>query len=221
MPEDLTSRPDSLRIDLRHRDYWIFDMDGTLTVAMHDFDAIRADLGLPPGQPILETLAAMPADRSERLYRRLHEIESELAYRARAQQGAEALLEALWRRDARLGIVTRNSLEIAYETLRVCGLLRFFEPESVLGRDSAPPKPDPGGVYQLLALWDAAPSAAVMVGDYLFDLLAGRQAGTATVCVDVKGHGQWSEHADVMVRGLRELLVLATDRADAQGVADS
>ena len=33
---------------LSARDCWIFDMDGTLTVSAHDFEAIRLELGLPP-----------------------------------------------------------------------------------------------------------------------------------------------------------------------------
>ena len=43
---------------LTRRPCWIFDLDGTLTVAAHDFDAIRAELGLPQGRPILEALLA-------------------------------------------------------------------------------------------------------------------------------------------------------------------
>ncbi|HIN00314.1 MAG TPA: HAD family hydrolase, partial [Deltaproteobacteria bacterium] len=37
---------------LLQRKYWIFDLDGTLTVAVHDFNAIRNELGIPAGQPI-------------------------------------------------------------------------------------------------------------------------------------------------------------------------
>ena len=44
-------------MDLRERKYWIFDLDGTLTVAVHDFTATRRELDLPPGKPILEELA--------------------------------------------------------------------------------------------------------------------------------------------------------------------
>ena len=40
--------------NLEHHGHWLFDMDGTLTIAMHDFDAMRAELGLPVGVPILE-----------------------------------------------------------------------------------------------------------------------------------------------------------------------
>ncbi len=50
---------DSLAERLRQRDCWIFDMDGTLTIANHDFEAIRAELDLPPDRPILEALAEL------------------------------------------------------------------------------------------------------------------------------------------------------------------
>ena len=34
------------------RRHWIFDLDGTLTVAAHDFAAIRRTLGIPPGRDV-------------------------------------------------------------------------------------------------------------------------------------------------------------------------
>ena len=157
---------------------------------------------------------AQPADRAARLYRHLQEIEWELAARARAQAGANQLLEALRQRGRQLGILTRNSQEIAYETLRVCDLLEFFDRECVLARESATPKPGPDGIRQLLSHWAADPSAAVMVGDYLYDLMAGHRAGTATVYVDIRGSGKWAAHADVTVRDLVELRTLAVAQAE-------
>ena len=41
--------------------HWVFDMDGTLTVAVHDFAAIRQALAIPPEHDILTHLAALPA----------------------------------------------------------------------------------------------------------------------------------------------------------------
>ena len=38
----------------------IFDLDGTLIDSQLDFDQMRSDMDLPPGQPILEALAAVP-----------------------------------------------------------------------------------------------------------------------------------------------------------------
>jgi len=183
-------------------------MDGTLTVAVHDFDAIRAELGLEPGKPILEQLASLPESRARQLFAQLDALELELARGARAAAGAERLLESLSGRGATLGILTRNSHANALETLRACGLARFFAAECVVGREAAAPKPDPQGIHRLLARWSAAPEAAVMVGDYRFDLLAGRAAGTATVYVDPEGAFPFREHADVSVDSLEALAAL-------------
>ena len=195
---------------LARRDHWIFDLDGTLTVAVHDFDAIRVALGLPRGEPILELLAALDPAEAAPLRRRLDEIELELARAARAADGAHDLLAALRSRGARVGILTRNSHHNALETLARCGLQGHFSPTDVIARDHGPLKPNPAGVHALLRAWRAAPSSAVMVGDYLYDLQAGRNAGTATVYVDVSGEFPFAEHADLSVRNLAELLAHAT-----------
>jgi len=183
-------------------------MDGTLTVAVHDFDAIRAELGLAPKQPILEQLALLPEAEARALYARLDELELELARGARAAEGAERLLESLAGRGTQLGILTRNSFANALETLRACGLAKYFAPACVLGREAAAPKPDPQGIRRLLSHWRAEPHQAVMVGDYRFDLLAGRAAGTATVYVDTEREFPFAEHADVSVDSLVALAEL-------------
>jgi len=180
-------------------------MDGTLTVAVHDFDAIRRELGLPHGQPILEALAQLPAARAAPLHQRLDEIELELALEARPQPGALDLLASLERRGARLGILTRNSEQNAAETLRAAGLARFFAPEFVIGRESCAPKPSPEGVNLLLGKWDAEPPAAVVVGDYVHDLRAGRGAGVSTVYFDPGDSAVFTDEADWTVRRLSEL----------------
>lgn len=196
-------------VDLTQRTHWIFDMDGTLTVAVHDFDAIRKALHLPVGQPILEALATLPQDEAAERYELLDAIELELAAHARAQAGARELLTALRGRGARLGILTRNSARVALATLHRAGLADFFDPQSILGREAAHPKPDPAGVLQLLARWQTVPAHAVMVGDFQFDLLAGRRAGVATVYVDVGRTGVWSKLADHTVHDLGTLRDLA------------
>jgi HAD superfamily hydrolase (TIGR01509 family) len=192
-------------VDLPLRRCWIFDLDGTLTVAAHDFAAIRARLGLPPGEPILEALAALPARRAAPLWRELDALELELAQRARAAPGAAELLGALRARGARLGILTRNSHGNAELSLRAAGLRTFFAAEDLVAREHAPPKPRPDGIRRLLARWGARPEQAVMVGDYRFDLEAGRAAGVATVYVDLDGSRAFAHQADLRVRGLEEL----------------
>ena len=195
------------------RAHWIFDMDGTLTVAVHDFDAIRDALGLEPRKPILEQLALLPSARARELFARLDALELDLARGARAAEGAIELLATLEARGARLGILTRNSHATALETLRATGLERFFAPERIIDRDAAEPKPHPAGIHVLLRAWGARAEDAVMVGDYQYDLLAGRAAGTATIYVDPSGAFPFARHADVSVRSLARLALELEARA--------
>jgi HAD superfamily hydrolase (TIGR01509 family) len=193
-------------MDLLRRRCWIFDLDGTLTVAIHDFAAIRAALGLPPDRPILEALAELSETEARPRRAQLDRIEREVAGRARPAPGAAALLDSLAARGARTGVLTRNSHASALATLQAAGLERFFDPDDVVGREQAAPKPRPDGIRRLLARWRARAADAVMVGDYRFDLEAGRAAGTATVWVDALGSGLWSAHADLRVERLDQLL---------------
>jgi len=190
---------------LRGRTHWIFDLDGTLTVAAHDFDAIRRDLGLEPRIPILEQLARLAPAEAAPKRARLEAIELEVALRAEAQPGAIALLDALRARGASLGILTRNSHTTTLRTLDACGLAGYFDGRFILDREACPPKPSAAGIRALLERWDARPGDAVMVGDFLFDMVAGREAGVFTVLLDVTGRGEWAPRADATVRSLAEL----------------
>jgi HAD superfamily hydrolase (TIGR01509 family) len=186
--------------------HWVFDLDGTLTVAVHDFAAIRRELEIPEGAGILEYLASLSNQQAQPLHDRLQEIELELAAVTRAAAGALALLQHLQESGAQLGILTRNTRENAVRTLDLVGLGRFFDPAHVLGRDEALPKPDPDGIRRLARIWGIAPETTVMVGDYLYDLQAGRSAGALTVHVDATRSFRWPELADVSVGTLDELI---------------
>jgi HAD superfamily hydrolase (TIGR01509 family) len=186
--------------------HWVFDLDGTLTVAVHDFAAIRRELEIPEGAGILEHLASLSDQQAQPLHGRLQEIELELAAVTRTAAGALALLQHLQESGAQLGILTRNTRENAVRTLDLVGLGRFFDPAHVLGRDEALPKPDPDGIRRLARIWGIAPETTVMVGDYLYDLQAGRSAGALTVHVDATRSFRWPELADVSVGTLDELI---------------
>lgn len=188
------------------RSHWVFDLDGTLTVAVHDFAAIRRELSVPDSSDILAHLASLPEHQSRPLHVRLQEIELELAGITEAADGARELVDHLCANGAHLGVLTRNTRDNALRTLDLVGLGGYFEPQFVLGRDEALPKPDPDGICRLAALWDIRPEKTVMVGDYLFDLQAGRSAGALTVHVDTSRSFRWPELADVSVGTLGELV---------------
>jgi HAD superfamily hydrolase (TIGR01509 family) len=194
------------RAQILERQHWIFDMDGTLTHAVHDFDKIRADLGLPPGEPILEALARLPPREAQPLWDQLDAIEVDLARKATPVPGVAALLAALHARGCKLGIVTRNSLVSVRETLRACELAEYFPEPHIKDRDCGAPKPQPDALLELMQLWLASRDDVVMVGDFLYDLQAGKAAGVATVYVDYAHTAQWSEYADISVTRLDQLL---------------
>jgi len=185
-------------------------MDGTLTNAIHDFDAIREELCLPAGRPILESLAALPAEEERAVREELDNLEYRIAGDATAQTGAEELLNSLQAAGATMGILTRNGKGIAFATLDACGLRNYFPDESIVSRDCCPPKPDGAGVELLMQRWQTKPNQCVMVGDYLFDLEAGRNAGVTTVHLDVHGQFAWPDMTDVGVENLHNLADLIT-----------
>ncbi len=184
--------------------HWVFDMDGTLTMAVHDFLAIKRALDIPEEDDILHHLAALPAEEAAGKRAWLLDHERELAYAATPAPGARELLHDLRDRGCRLGVLTRNAHELALVTLQAVGMGDCFARDDILGRDEAPPKPDPGGLLHLAAKWDVEPQALVMVGDFRFDLECAKAAGARGVLVNVPDN-PWPELTDLHARDCREL----------------
>lgn len=187
---------------------WVFDLDGTLTLAQHDFVAIRRELGIPAQDDILGFIAARPLSERDELSRQLDAIELRLAQDVRAAPGAAELIRYLHDSGRHIGILTRNLQQVARSSLEALGVLDCFAAQDILGRAEALPKPDPDGIQQLLAAWSASETHAIMVGDFRFDLEAGRAAGCRT-CL-VHSVNQWPQLADWHVTDCRELLVRLT-----------
>jgi len=193
---------------LHQRRYWVFDLDGTLTRPVHDFAHIRHELGLPAEADILATLAQRAEPQRSQLYARLDELERHYAIGAEPAPGLLPLFQWLSSRNCCFGILTRNSRELALLSLQAIGVAPYFDPAFVLGRDEAQPKPDPGGLQHLLASWCIGPGDALMVGDFRYDLEAGRNAGLMTVHVDSREDRHWPELTDLRVQDLCELHAL-------------
>ncbi|MEL3955328.1 HAD family hydrolase [Stenotrophomonas bentonitica] len=159
-------------------------MDGTLTIAVHDFQRIKRELAIPADDDILTHLAALPPQEAAAKHAWLLAHERALAGQAQAAPGAVALVRALHAAGCRLGILTRNARELADVTLQAIGIGDVFAREDIIGRDEAEPKPSPVGLQYFVERWQAVPSQVVMVGDHRFDLECGRAAGTRTLLVN-------------------------------------
>lgn len=187
---------------------WIFDLDGTLTQPVHDFEYIRRQLGFAPGADILATIARQSDDVRPDLQHRLDELELFYACKAKASDGALSLLQKLAENGCRLGILTRNKKEIAISSLQAIGAAEFFTDNTIIGRDQAAAKPDPQGINILLDRWQARADDAVMLGDFRYDLEVGRAAGVATIHVETRPGLEWPELTDLKVSSLDQLLQL-------------
>ncbi|MBB3762374.1 HAD superfamily hydrolase (TIGR01549 family) [Xanthomonas arboricola] len=185
--------------------HWVFDMDGTLTEAVHDFALIRRALEIPPEADILHHLASLPAEQAAAKHAWLLAHERELAHAAQPAPGAVALVRALQAAGCRLGMLTRNARALAQVTLQAIGLHDAFAWDDIVGRDEAAPKPAPDGLQYFAQRWAVEGTALVMVGDHQNDLACGRAVGACTVLVNTPGD-PWPGLADWRLQDCTQLL---------------
>ncbi|MBZ0135059.1 MAG: HAD family hydrolase [Planctomycetes bacterium] len=177
----------------------LFDLDGTLTVPVIDFDGLRRRLSLPAGVSIVHALEDMDAPTRERAYEVVHEVELEAAGNATPAPGAVDLIRWLDVEGYATGIITRNNREAVDITLRALDV-QF---DVIITRECAPPKPAPDAVHEALRRLRRKPGDTLMVGDYQDDMLAGKNAGTMT-CLVTNGESP-SFEADIHVPWLSDL----------------
>jgi HAD superfamily hydrolase (TIGR01509 family) len=196
----------SNKVSLNQKTAWIFDMDGTLTLPIHDFVHIRQVLGVPEGNDIIAYMKSLSEDQYKIARQKLDDIEMELATQAQPAPGLYPFMEVLANKSVHMGILTRNAQDIAIKTLEHIQCDQYFKPEAIKGRDNAVPKPDPDGINKLLALWGKSPDEAVMVGNYIYDLKSGINAGTSTILINFEEDYFWPEASDFMISSFSELL---------------
>lgn len=156
----------------------LFDMDGTLTRPMLDFDAIRAEIGIEG--PILESMNRMnPADR-----RRADEIldchERHAAEQSELNEGCRDLLSLTATLRLPTALITRNSRSSVDIVLAKHGL-RF---DLLVSREIEPPKPHPAPLLFACATLGVEPAEAWMIGDGSHDIEAAVAAGVPSVWID-------------------------------------
>jgi len=165
----------------------LFDFDGTLTLpGSIDFAGIKKTIGCPPDEPILEFIEHLPSVADRRQARRiLEQFEDQAALHSLPNEGAEELVRFLKQHHIRRGILTRNrhaSVETALKNFAHVCLADF---NVIITRDHVQrPKPDPEGVLLAARRLRVPAATLLMVGDYRYDIEAGRRAGTPTVFLE-------------------------------------
>jgi hydrogenase expression/formation protein HypE len=188
----------------------LFDFDGTLTVPdTLDFAAVRQAVGCPRGVGLLEHLAGV-TDAQERrgMEAVLEAWEIEAAARTRENAGATELVRALHELGVPLGIITRNTRESIDPSL---AQLPGIDPGCfgvIVTRDLPfSPKPLPDGVHYAADKLGVDVAELLVVGDYLFDIEAGKAAGALAMYLHNDPSGPFhGESADFVVHSLTEAL---------------
>ena len=188
----------------------LFDFDGTLTVpGAIDFKAIKRDLGCPLDQPILEFIEQQPKEKRVLLKEILEIHEEEAARQSLPNRGVTACLLHLRKMEIPFGILTRNSLRSVKTGLSSFGRFSITDFSVVMTRENSLPKPNPDGVIKAACAMGFTPAELLVVGDFRFDVIAGKSAGAKTVLL-TNGKETTMEpgdpEPDFVCRHLRELI---------------
>ncbi|MBN2124436.1 MAG: HAD family hydrolase [Deltaproteobacteria bacterium] len=200
----------------------LFDFDGTLTFpGALDFPAIKRAIGCPPDIPILEYLDTLSPRERAPLEEILDEKEETAATGSLPNRGAEVCLSALKERGFLLGILTRNSLKSVHIALKHFTDIGQEDFDVIITRFDSPPKPHPDGVYQAALRMGLSPEEILVVGDFRFDVIAGKAAGSTTVLLSPQGKSimqPGDPEPDFIVGHLEEILDIVGGRQDGLSV---
>ena len=182
----------------------IFDLDGTITEPILDFDSIRADMGFGPTDgPILELMEKMNAEELAAANAVLHKHETEAVEKSTLNEGAVQTLDKLRADGINIGILTRNTRNNALAIENRHGL-KF---DAIVAREDGPVKPDAFGVMKLCGEFKSKPEETMVVGDFLYDLLSAKAAGAISVLINNhKDAKDFRVHADYTIDSLGEIV---------------
>lgn len=187
----------------------LFDFDGTLTYpGALDFPAIKRLIGCPADQPVLEYIETLKNPQRDELMKILEEKEDKAAETSRPNHGAEEFLSALKERGMPLGILSRNSLNSVKKALQKFGRITIRDFNAVITRGYSLPKPDPDGIFRAAKLMRLLPQELLVVGDFRFDIIAGKAAGSLTALLTNGGPSVMSADdpvPDFIINNLEQL----------------
>lgn len=187
----------------------LFDFDGTLTrPEALDFPELKKAIQCPFDQPALEFIVRLISrQQREEAFRVLDSFEFRAAASSEPDPGAEELISDLRSRGLLVGIISRNSLRSIRRAFHNFASLSVSDFEVVISRDDdVAPKPHPAGVLLAAERMRIAPEQMLVVGDFVFDMDAGRKAGAPTVFLtNGRSHPPFARSPDYTITDLREL----------------
>ena len=179
----------------------IFDMDGTLTKPKVDFAAIEREIGAKVGFIIDYAERSSPEERTRALSI-LERFEAQAATESELNEGVLEMLEFLSKKKLKKAILTRNSRKSVDTVLRKHNL--HFE--YIVSREDAKPKPAPDPIFLLSKKMEIHTDHLLMVGDYKYDIMCGKAAGTRTVLLRYNEYVETEVTPDFEITSIREVI---------------
>ncbi len=181
----------------------LFDLDGTLINTneliiesfLHTLNYYypgkyhREDILPFIGPPLIDTFQRINPEKAEEMVRRYREFNhAQHDLLVKEYDHVHETVRALKEKGLKLGIVTTKIRDTVIMGLKLTEMDSFFDAIITLD-DVQHAKPHPEPVLSALKLLGSEPSNALMVGDNLHDIEAGKNAGTLTAGVawSIKG----------------------------------
>ncbi len=203
-----------MTVDAYRIDAVVFDFDGTLTEpGALDFSVVKKAFGCPDHTPVLEFMSQVTDDvRREAMDRELDRFEMAGAAISRPNAGAEAILSHLRRLGVPVGILTRNSRASIQRALENFSGFGMADIDVLVTReDPVKIKPSGEGVRLAASRLNVDPAHVLVVGDFRFDIQAGRRAGALTAYLTNGRSAAEDPGAHFLLRTLSELEPILTD----------
>lgn len=209
----------------------LFDLDGTLVDSLEDLtDAVNHMLAgfgkaaLSPAsvrllvgrgarnlvQRALDTLSPDHIERGLELFVGFNS--AHIADKSQLYPGVRELLDTLTTHGIRMAIISNKQEALSRLILETLGIEGYFT--TICGGDSFPEmKPSPLPLLRLMERFGIPPADAVMVGDSINDIQAGRGAGIATIgCTWGYGELEGLREADHLAASCSEVVDILLKR---------
>ena len=208
---------------MKNYNLFIFDLDGTLIDSLNDLAAavnyafgklglekksvqeVKVAVGYGTLKLIEDLLPEGKEDLKEKSYELFLEYYNPNCYKETViYDGVYDLLDTLKSKNKKMALLTNKPSAPTEILLDKLGFAKYFD-EVVAGDTYEFRKPNPYGINQILAKLSVLPQDAVMVGDSLPDIEAGKSAGVFTIGIE-SGYGPEKIFPDLKLNSIGELL---------------
>lgn len=187
----------------------LFDFDGTLTKpGALNFPLLKKAIGCSPEVPVLEYIESLPSRKQRKdALSVVEDFEERAAAVSEPNPGAEDLISYLRSKGLAIGILTRNSFRSIERSLQNFEKIDTSAFDIIITRDTpVDPKPSADGILLAAGKLNVDVDKILMVGDFVFDIQSGKDAGCLTAFLDYGAASETSRVAsDFSVSSLEEI----------------